>query len=382
MKRVCVEGWRNINHSYAMVNQFQLLEMAKFPMELRHNDTPHYKPNWNAKDNSSGLNAEQTAILKAIKTPDPLEKLDAIYRIEYPFNFASSRADQTFVFGTTEHQTLEDKFVNRTPAQANMDDSFTIITPSQWSKQGYLRAGFSDEKVLIVPHGINPDNLHIAQPQKRARFRKNIGLKDTDFALLSMGAMTPNKGVDILVIAFALLHRKNNNIKLILKDQSNLYGATAQNVINNVQKTKFANLLTDECLADIFIISDNLNLNQIHGLYAATDCLVSPYRAEGFNLTPLEAAACGIPVVVTKGGATDEFFDPIMGAQIESVLSEFEGSDTRAFLNPQLDSLINELEQIISGQNKCGGELGSQFVHENFSWNRVTKQLVSLFGVP
>ncbi len=381
MKRVCVEGWRNINHSYAMVNQFQLLEMAKFPMELRHTDTPHYKSTWNAKDNASGLNADQTATLKAIKQPDPTEKLDAIYRIEYPFNFASSRADHTFVFGTTEHQTLEDKFVKRTVAQANGDESFTIITPSQWSKQGYLRAGFSDEKVRVVPHGINPDNLHIAKPQKRARFRKNIGLSDTDFMLLSMGAMTPNKGVDILVIAFALLHQKFDNLKLVLKDQSNLYGATAQNVINNVRKTKFANLLTDECLSDISIISDNLTLNQIHGLYAATDCLVSPYRAEGFNLTPLEAAACGVPIVVTKGGATDEFFNPCMGAQIESTLSSFEANDPRAFLNPQLDSLIHELEKLITGQNKCGGELGSQFVHENFSWNRVTKQLVSLFGV-
>jgi glycosyltransferase involved in cell wall biosynthesis len=381
MKRVCVEGWRNINHSYAMVNQFQLLEMAKFPMSLRHIDTPHYKPNWNAKDNSSGLSPAQAAVLKAIKTPELGEKLDAVFRIEYPFNFASSTADQTFVFGTTEHQTLEGKFVNRTPAQANADDSFAIVTPSQWSKQGFLRGGFSDEKVHVIPHGINPENLHIAKPEKRARFRRNIGLKDTDFALLSMGAMTPNKGVDVLVIAFALLHSKFDNLKLILKDQSNLYGATAENVINNVKKTKFANLLTDECMSDIFIISDNLTLHQIHGLYAAVDCLVSPYRAEGFNLTPLEAAACGIPIVVTKGGATDEFFDPCMGAQIESKPSLFEGNDTRAYLNPDLESLVHELTGIISGNNVCGGETGSQFVHKNYSWNRVTKQLVSLFGV-
>jgi len=380
MKRVCVEGWRQINHSYAMVNQFQLLEMVKHPIDLRHVDTAHYRPNWNSKDNSSGLDPDQSSILRAIKAPDPQQHLDAIFRIEYPFNFGASRADQTFVFGTTEHQRLQNKFVNRTVEQANGDDSFTIVTPSNWSKHGFLRAGFADDKVRVVPHGVNPNNFHIAKPQKRAQFRRQIGLRDTDFMLLSMGAMTPNKGVDVLVVAFALLRKKFDNVKLVLKDQSNLYGSTAQGVLESVSKTKFAQLLTEDCLSDIFIISDNLTLNQIHGLYAAADCLASPYRAEGFNLTPLEAAACGTPIVVTKGGSTDDFFDPCMGAQVESTLSAFENGNDSAFLNPHLGALVHELERIISGENKCGGVASSQYVHENFSWNQVTKQLVSLFG--
>ena len=70
-----------------------------------------------------------------------------------------------------------------------------------------------------------------------------------------------------------------------------------------------------------------------------------------------------------------------MGAQIESKLSMFKDDDPRAFLNPNLESLIHELMRIISGQNKCGGQTSSQFVHDNYTWNRVTKQLVSLFGV-
>ena len=40
--------------------------------------------------------------------------------------------------------------------------------------------------------------------------------------------------------------------------------------------------------------------------YQALDLLVAPQRWEGFGLTPLEAMACGVPVIATTVGAFDE----------------------------------------------------------------------------
>ena len=42
-------------------------------------------------------------------------------------------------------------------------------------------------------------------------------------------------------------------------------------------------------------------------VYQAADAYVTPYRAEGFNIPALEAAACGLLVVASAGGPTDEF---------------------------------------------------------------------------
>ena len=67
-------------------------------------------------------------------------------------------------------------------------------------------------------------------------------------------------------------------------------------------------------------ISNNLNCEQINDLYGISDCYVSPYLAEGFGLTPLEASSSGTPIVITKGGSTDDYFSPIMGEQISSKL--------------------------------------------------------------
>ena len=58
-------------------------------------------------------------------------------------------------------------------------------------------------------------------------------------------------------------------------------------------------------------IDRDLTESEMAGLYAACDCLVHPFRGEGFGLPVVEAMACGLPVIVTGAGpaldyATDE----------------------------------------------------------------------------
>ena len=77
-------------------------------------------------------------------------------------------------------------------------------------------------------------------------------------------------------------------------------------------------------------------------LYNSADVLVSPYKMEvscaqpfvsrrsptlelspqGFNLPVLEAGACGTPVVVTKGGPTDDFTDASWAVRVNSTLHQ------------------------------------------------------------
>ncbi len=55
-KNLLIEGWRGINHSYAMINQYQIRELLKNnKFKIYFKDVPYFDPKWNKKDNSSGL---------------------------------------------------------------------------------------------------------------------------------------------------------------------------------------------------------------------------------------------------------------------------------------------------------------------------------------
>ena len=134
-------------------------------------------------------------------------------------------------------------------------------------------------------------------------------------------------------------------------------------------------IFNDKMYKDIIVISENLNFDQLRNIYSITDCYVSPYKAEGFNLTPLEAAACGTQIAVTNGGSTDDYFNDCMGFKIESKEKIL---NNNVLLSPKIDSLIEILNSIINkSDNKK--ETRSKLVRENFSWENVVKKLKKEF---
>ena len=141
MLKVCIEGWRGINHSYSIVNERQIIELSKLNLILKHKDVPYYNPNWNRKINNNGFNELDNKIIQSVKKPLDNEIFDVVYRISFPFNFAKSNSKNLFIFGTSEYQNINDLCVNFDLKNINNDDQVNIVTPSNWSKTGFLNAG-------------------------------------------------------------------------------------------------------------------------------------------------------------------------------------------------------------------------------------------------
>ena len=187
--------------------------------------------------------------------------------------------------------------------------------------------------------------------------------------------MTANKGVELLIAAYGILKKENKNLKLILKDQSNLYGIGTNHLFKkllNSELNKKFKAINDDMMKDITIISENLTQSEIRELYSISDCYVSPYFAEGFNLTPLEAAACGTQILVTKGGATDDYFDDCMGYQIEGVEKK---TNNLHVVEPRFDSLVNILKEKVINKPDSLKKERSDFTHKNNSWAIVVNKL-------
>ncbi len=375
-KKILIEGWRGINHSYAMVNQYQLLEMKGMDLELQHLDLPFYNEKWNLIDNDSGFEESDQQKIALIQAADFTQKQDITYRISFPCRLYPAQSEKLFVYGTSEFQNI-DGYIYEDRLQEGINNrSLTVVTPSNWSKIGFLKAGFDESRVVVVPHGVNQKIYKPISDLRRKQFRDALKVSDEDFLILSLGAMTSNKGIDILIAAFATLKAKYPHLKLALKDSSNLYGIRIHDVLAGLYQQN-PKLASENISKSIISMSDNLTQNQLNGLYGAADCYVSSYRAEGFNLTPLEAAASGTPILITKGGSTDDYFHESFGLQIESTLKT-EGRAT--YLEPSLESLINQLSILIEGRAKrLDNNLAQQFIENNFTWAVVTKKLNDFF---
>ncbi len=376
---ILIEGWRGINHSFSIVNQWQILELIK-SNNLFFRDIPFPSDKWSIEKNSSGFQKDLTNIINKIPPPTLNQRHEIIYRISFPFNFDSQfNSKLLFVFGNCEYKILnKQKYINNIPNRLKDNQNFYIHTPSNWSKIGFLKAGFREDQVIVVPHGVNLNTFNLISDDEKKILRKKYKLQEDDFVLTNIGAMTQNKGVEALVAAYGILKKKYKKLKLILKDQSNLYNITANDRIKKLFNSEFDKkfkIINDEMLKDIIIISENLNFEELKNIYSITDCYVSPYMAEGFNMTPLEAAACGTQIVVTKGGSTDDYFEECMGHQIESFEKKV-GNDT--LLNPKMDSLIDILTNIINKADEMKLKR-SNFVRKNFSWENVADQLKKEF---
>ncbi len=122
---------------------------------------------------------------------------------------------------------------------------------------------------------------------------------------------------------------------------------------------------------------DNLTHGQLRELMQAADFYVSPYFAEGFNMPVLEACACGLPVICTAGGSTDDFIDASWCRTIQSELIQ---SPDGYYLKPSIESLVNVLAHSISDINWVQNAriAGPAWAHERYTWSHVVDQLVAL----
>ncbi len=371
MLKICIEGWRGINHSYSIINQNQLIELSKLPIDLRFRDISFLDKNWNNNKNADGFSKDDKRIVNQIQKAKTDEIFDVIYRISYPFDLAKTKSKKHFVQITSERNTKLN-IINGSPSDLSNRQYLKIITPSIWSKNGLIKTGFDENQIIIIPHGVNNKIFRKISENELNNLKLKLNIKKDDFVLTNVSAMTGNKGIHFLITAYAILKQKLKNLKLILKDQSKLYNIKAQTYIKTIQDTKYSKFMTDDVLKDIIFISENLDLKTLNQLYNLSNCYVSPYKSEGFNLPPLEAAAAGTPIIVTKGGSTDDYFTSEIGLQVESNLIE---TEDKRFLEPNLDSLIDCITEVYNNTKNFGQIEGSKMIQNNYSWTKITRKL-------
>jgi len=377
-----VEGWRFLPHSYSIVNQFQCLEFLKRSKEVNlfHKDLAYFRDDW--KPIKGLLNAEDEIKLEQLRKPLENQKSDVTLRMGYPFDLKPGNSEKTFVFGTAEwRMVFPFMLAGNSPVEETLKNlAAVIVTPSQWSKQGFIDSGAPPERVVVIPHGIDTNIYHPLSSEERQSKRQEFRW-DEDFVFLNIGAMTNNKGIYFLLKAFAVVVEQYPQAHLVLKGLESLYASEEflKKHFNELTHSEVENILPR-----LTYIRESLSFSQMAGLYQAADVYVSPYMAEGFNMPVLEAVACGLPVICTKGGSTDDFTNSNFALQIISKLEYrkvYADYEDCFILRPNLDHLIELMKQSIEDEywRKQAQVKGFEFVQKGFTYEKIIDRFVVHF---
>jgi glycosyltransferase involved in cell wall biosynthesis len=380
MKTVVVEGWRSIPHSYAIVAAQYCLELRRRPeLTLYFRDVPFLNPAWNAVPGL--LPPEQESVLRAIPAPPPDLRPEVYLRLACPHFFHNEPgAARTFVWGTSEFRVVQDDAMGvRKPSREVLYKSqATIIAPSHWAAAGFIACGAPRAKVKVVPCGVDPAIFHPLDEPAREAARKRLGWEGR-FIALNVSAMTLNKGVNHLYKMAADLADRLPALTLVLKGADALY--PSQQFANS---TALALTPAERRAIQprLKYVGHTLAATDLATLYQAADVYVSPYEAEGFNLPVLEAAACGLPVVCTRGGPTDDFVGDSFARRIDSRIVPGPLRDS-SVLRPSithLEALVLELAGD-GAFRQHARRAGPEWVRSRFTWAHSTDALLAvLFG--
>jgi tetratricopeptide (TPR) repeat protein len=193
------------------------------------------------------------------------------------------------------------------------------------------------------------------------------------FKFLFVGGTIRRKGIDILLEAYTGAFTAQDDVCLVIKDMG-----TASFYRHQTAEAEVARLQATPGAPEIEYLDRGLSDAEMAGLYTACDCLVHPYRGEGFGLPIAEAMACGRPAIVTGLGAALDFCDDanayLIPARVvrlpEKRIGDLETVDQPWLAEPDVAALQALLRHVVAHHDeaRAKGIAASRHIHGHFTW--------------
>ncbi|HJV59442.1 MAG TPA: glycosyltransferase family 1 protein [Albitalea sp.] len=239
-------------------------------------------------------------------------------------------------------------------------DADRIIAECPQDRSDLMRLyGAADQRISMVPCGVD---LEVFRPASRSAARRRLGVGSQEFVVLQLGRLVPRKGIDNVIRAVARLDRGVPARLLIVGGESPTPDEQATPEIGRLRA------VARECgVADRVTFIGHRQRDELRDCYAASDVFVTTPWYEPFGITPLEAMACGTPVIGSAvGGIQYSVVDGVTGflvpphdpPALAARLAELHG-------NPSLAQAL--------------GRAGIRRVRSMFTWDRVARELADVY---
>jgi glycosyltransferase involved in cell wall biosynthesis len=156
--------------------------------------------------------------------------------------------------------------------------------------------GADPSRIAVIPCGFDPSEF---RPMDRRGARAELGLDPDEKVVLQLGRMVPRKGVDNVIRAVARLRHDHGILARLLVVGGD---SPTPDPERTPEIGRLAAIARDERIRDAVTFVGSRGRDVLRYYYAAADVFVSTPWYEPFGITPLEAMACGTPVIGSSVG--------------------------------------------------------------------------------
>ncbi len=217
-------------------------------------------------------------------------------------------------------------------------------------------------RIATIPCGFDPGEFW---PIAKARARTALGLDPGEKIILQLGRLVPRKGVDTVVRGLARLRREHGVAArlLVVGGESEAPDPEITPEIGRLRA-----IAESEGIADAVTFVGSRGRDALRYYYGAADVFVTTPWYEPFGITPVEAMACGTPVVgAAVGGIKSTVLDGVTG-----------------YLVPpnDPDALADRLARLYRqpGLLRLFGRRAARRANEMFTWSRVSREVDAFYG--
>ncbi|MBV7696433.1 glycosyltransferase [Streptomyces sp. TRM70350] len=212
------------------------------------------------------------------------------------------------------------------------------------------RMGIPADKVSVVPCGVDTELFTPRGPAAKRRTQR--------YRLLQLGRLVPRKGAAVSVAALARLP----DTELLI-----VGGPAKDRLDEDPEVRRLRDLARRAGVADRVHFTGGVPSRQVPALLRGSDVVLCPADYEPFGIVPLEAMACGRPVVASAvGGHLDTVADPATGRLVPP-------RDPEALARAVADLLARP-----EAREACGAA-GRRRALRRYGWNRVAAETEAVY---
>jgi len=185
-------------------------------------------------------------------------------------------------------------FRSRVLFPLNARRSDRIITGSDFSKKDIERQYRIDpQKIDVIYNGVSPHFHPVKDPGKKKYLLLKYDIPDR--FVFSLGRLNLRKNIESLISSYESLRKRlGYRFSLVIGGKKDVL---AESVIEKIRISEFK---------DDIILTGYIPEEELPYFYSAADVFVFPSYFEGFGLPPLEAMACGCPVISSNVSSLPE----------------------------------------------------------------------------